>query len=147
MFYAANIGVGMQRRRNEIRSERAAIREEFERWRKNNPYATAAEFHAKVKQLGSTTPGGGVALPDHYAIQQMAAENQRQKQMVEEEREREQRLRSLQLQEATSGLMRKNAITGEESVIDLLTPFGLPVNETTTAQAENILRGKRAELA
>ena len=147
MFYAANIGVGMQRRRNEIRSERAAIREEFERWRKNNPYATAAEFHAKVKQLGSTTPGGGVALPDHYAIQQMAAENQRQKQMIEEEREREQRLRSLQLQEATSGLMRKNAITGEESVIDLLTPFGLPVNETTTAQAENILRGKRAELA
>ena len=147
MFYAANIGVGMQRRRNEIRSERAAIREEFERWRKNNPYATAAEFHAKVKQLGSTTPGGGVALPDHYAIQQMAAENQRQKQMIEEEREREQRLRSLQLQEATVGLMRKNAITGEESVIDLLTPFGLPVNETTTAQAENILRGKRAELA
>ena len=147
MFYAANIGVGMQRRRNEIRSERAAIREEFERWRKNNPYATAAEFHAKVKQLGSTTPGGGVALPDHYAIQQMAAENQRQKQMIEEEREREQRLRSLQLQEATVGLMRKNAITGEESVNDLLTPFGLPVNETTTAQAENILRGKRAELA
>ena len=147
MFYAANIGVGMQRRRNEIRSERAAIREEFERWRKNNPYATAAEFHAKVKQLGATTPGGSVALPDHYAIQQMAAENQRQKQMIEEEREREQRLRSLQLQEATVGLMRKNAITGEESVIDLLTPFGLPVNETTTAQAENILRGKRAELA
>ena len=151
MFYAlSSVGAftqGAQKRRREIRSERAAIREEFERWRKNNPYATAAEFHAKVKQLGSTTPGGGVALPDHYAIQQMAAENQRQKQMIEEEREREQRLRSLQLQEATSGLMRKNAITGEESVIDLLTPFGLPVNETTTAQAENILRGKRAELA
>lgn len=148
MIYGlGEIGIGMQRRRKEIRSERAAIREEFERWRKNNPYATAAEFHAKVKQLGSTTPGGGVALPDHYAIQQMAAENQRQKQMIEEEREREQRLRSLQLQEATTGLMRKNAITGEESVNDLLTPFGIPVNETTTAQAENILRGKRAELA
>ena len=148
MIYGlGDIGVGMQRRRKEIRSERAAIREEFERWRKNNPYATAAEFHAKVKQLGSTTPGGGVALPDHYAIQQMAAENQRQKQMIEEEREREQRIRSLQLQEATVGLMRKNAITGEESVNDLLTPFGIPVNETTTAQAENILRGKRAELA
>ena len=151
MFYAlSSVGAftkGARNRRKEIRSERAAIREEFERWRKNNPYATAAEFHAKVKQLGSTTPGGSVALPDHYAIQQMAAENQRQKQMIEEEREREQRLRSLQLQEATSGLMRKNAITGEESVIDLLTPFGLPVNETTTAQAENILRGKRAELA
>ena len=151
MFYAlSSVGAftkGARNRRKEIRSERAAIREEFERWRKNNPYATAAEFHAKVKQLGATTPGGSVALPDHYAIQQMAAENQRQKQMIEEEREREQRLRSLQLQEATVGLMRKNAITGEESVNDLLTPFGLPVNETTTAQAENILRGKRAELA
>ena len=151
MFYAlSSVGAftqGARNRRREIRAERAAIREEFERWRKNNPYATAAEFHAKVKQLGSTTPGGGVALPDHYAIQQMAAENQRQKQMIEEEREREQRIRSLQLQEATVGLMRKNAITGEESVNDLLTPFGIPVNETTTAQAENILRGKRAELA
>ena len=96
MFYAANIGVGMQRRRNEIRSERAAIREEFERWKANNPYATAADFHSKVKQLGATTPGGSVALPDSMAIQRMAAENMRRKQEEEAEKARRLRVQNLQ---------------------------------------------------
>lgn len=148
MIYGlGEIGIGMQRRRKEIRSERAAIRDEFERWRKNNPYATASEFHSKVKQLGATTPGGGVALPDHYAIQQMAAENQRQRQMVEDERARQARLQSLRQQEIESGMMAQAAVTGEESVNDLLTPYGIEVNEANTARAEAILRAQKATLA
>lgn len=97
MFYGIGaIGTGMQRRRKEIRSERAAIREEFERWKAANPYATAADFHSKVKQLGATTPGGSVALPDGMAIQRMAAENLRRKQEEEAEKARRLRVQNLQ---------------------------------------------------
>ena len=97
MFYGiGSIGAGMRRRRKEIRSERAAIREEFERWKAANPYATAADFHSKVKQLGATTPGGSVALPDGMAIQRMAAENMRRKQEEEAEKARRLRVQNLQ---------------------------------------------------
>ena len=71
MFYAlGSIGSfadGARTRQKEQRVERAAIREEFDRWKANNPNATAMDFHTKVKQLGATTPGGGSVLPDPLA--------------------------------------------------------------------------------
>ena len=151
MFYAlSSVGAftkGARNRRKEIRSERAAIREEFERWRKNNPYATAAEFHAKVKQLGSTTPGGGVALPDHYAIQQMAAENQRQKQMVEEENERVKRLRQLNILEADTKLL-QTAFTNkpDADITAVLNSYGMEVNEANVGLAQRAQIGVQTAL-
>jgi hypothetical protein len=132
----------MRRRRKEIRNERAAIREEFERWRQNNPYATASEFHAKVKQLGSTTPGGSVALPDAHAIQQMAAENQRRKQAEEDERALTQRIRSLQLQEATASML-GNAFTNDPDadLTDVLSSLGMEVNAANVQLAQRAQTG------
>lgn len=149
MIYGiGSIGVGMQRRRKEIRSERAAIREEFERWRKNNPYATAAEFHSKVKQLGSSTPGGGVALPDHQAIQQMAAQNQMQKQMVEQERERTRSVQDLNMTRAMSqGFNEYFANNPSANVSDAVNSMKLPLDQTTQALAENAQRGAQNKLA
>lgn len=133
---------GAQRRQKEIRNERAQIREEFERWRQNNPYASAAEFHAKVRQLGSTTPGGSVALPDAHAIQQMAAENQRRKQAEEDERAMTQRIRSMQLQEATVSML-GNAFTNDPNAnyTDVLKSLGMEVNEANVALAQRAQTG------
>ena len=143
MFYGIGaIGTGMQRRRKEIRSERAAIREEFERWKAANPYASASEFHAKVKQLGSTTPGGAVALPDAHAIQQMAAENQRRKQAEEDERAMTKRIRSMQLQEATASMLGKAfANDPNANLTDVLNSLGLEVNEANVSLAQRAQTG------
>lgn len=143
MIYGlGEIGIGMQRRRKEIRSERAAIRDEFERWRKNNPYATASEFHSKVKQLGATTPGGGVALPDHYAIQQMAAENQRQRQMVEDENASIKRLRELNILEADSKLLQTAfANKPDADITAVLNSYGMEVNEANVGLAQRAQLG------
>jgi len=152
MFYAlGSVGAfsqGARKRRKEIRSERAAIREEFDRWRKNNPYATAAEFHSKVKQLGSSTPGGGVALPDHQAIQQMAAQNQMQKQMVEQERERTRAVQDLNMTRAMSqGFSEYFANNPSANVSDAVNSMKLPLDLTTQALAENAQRGAQNKLA
>lgn len=152
MFYAlGSVGAfaqGARKRRKEIRSERAAIREEFERWRKNNPYATAAEFHSKVKQLGSSTPGGGVALPDHQAIQQMAAQNQMQKQMAEQERERTRAVQDLNMTRAMSqGFNEYFANNPSANVSDAVNSMKLPLDQTTQALAENAQRGAQNKLA
>lgn len=131
------IGAGMRRRRKEIRNERAAIREEFERWRQNNPYATAADFHAKVKQLGSTTPGGTVALPDGMAIQRMAQENALRKQEEEAEKERLRRVNALNLQTATAKAL-ENFYDGnpDGEIQSSLMTVGLPVTPANVSMAE-----------
>jgi hypothetical protein len=131
------IGAGMRRRRKEIRNERAAIREEFERWRQNNPYATAADFHAKVKQLGSSTPGGSVALPDGMAIQRMAQENGLRKQEEEAEKERLRRVNALNLQTAEAKAL-ENFFAGkpDADIQSALTTIGAPVNAPYVAMAE-----------
>jgi len=138
MVYAiAGLGAGMRRRRKEIRNERAQIREEFERWRQNNPYATAADFHAKVKQLGSSTPGGSVALPDGMAIQRMAQENALRKQEEEAEKERLRRVNALNLQTAEAKAL-ENFFAGkpDADIQSALMTIGAPVDASYVAMAE-----------
>lgn len=138
MVYAiAGLGAGMRRRRKEIRNERAQIREEFERWRQNNPYATAADFHAKVKQLGSSTPGGSVALPDGMAIQRMAQENALRKQEEEAEKERLRRVNALNLRTAEANALRDiYADKPDTDTSTALMAIGRPVDAAGVALAE-----------
>lgn len=131
MFY--NVGkasLAMGQRRKEIRSERAAIREEFERWKANNPYATAMDFHAKVKQLGSSTPGGSVALPDRMAIQRMAADNLRKKQEDELREQRRRQAEDLDIQVKRTAFVRQmiKDTNGQKDPEDLLSAAGMEVN-------------------
>jgi len=131
MFY--NVGkasLAMGQRRKEIRSERAAIREEFERWKASNPYATAMDFHAKVKQLGSTTPGGSVALPDGMSIQRMAADNLRKKQEDELREQRRRQAEDLDIQVKRTTFVRQmiKDTNGQKDPEDLLSAAGMEVN-------------------
>ena len=118
MFYAlGSVGAfaqGARKRRNEIRNERAAIRAEFERRKANNPNATAMDFHAKVKQLGATTPGGSVALPDASSIQRMAAENLRRKQEEEADRARKLRVDNLNMARTESAVLEDQSKGGAD---------------------------------
>lgn len=142
MFYGiGGISTGIQRRQKEQRAERAAIREEFERWRQNNPYATAMDFHSKVKQLGAQTPGGTTVMPDSGSIQRMAAENLRNKQLAEEERERVKRVQSLNLLEAESKMLRSAFENNPNAEItSVLRSLGMEVNEN------NVKLAQRAQL-
>ena len=119
MFYAlGSVGAftqGARKRRKEIRSERAAIRDEFDRWKANNPNATAMDFHAKVKQLGATTPGGSVALPDASSIQRMAAENLRRKQQEEADRARKLRVDNLNMARTESAVLKDQIYSGVDA--------------------------------
>ena len=150
MFYAlSSVGAftqGAQKRRREIRSERAAIREEFERWKANNPYATAMDFHAKVKQLGATSPGGNVALPDSASIQRMAAENLRRKQEEEAEKARRLRTQNLQASMIETEFLREQLGAGVDIDVALRTA-GMDLSEQNFALAKGIKQGIDAEAA
>ena len=151
MFYAlGSVGAftqGARKRRNEIRSERAAIRDEFERWKANNPNATAMDFHAKVKQLGATTPGGSVALPDASSIQRMAAENLRRKQQEEADRARKLRVDNMNMQLTENTLARQLLTDAPDmSASDLLSSMNLPTTATTLAWAEGIQKSEKRKL-
>jgi len=151
MFYAlSSVGAftqGAQKRRREIRSERAAIREEFERWKANNPYATAMDFHAKVKQLGATSPGGNVALPDSASIQRMAAENLRRKQEEEAEKARRLRIQDMDMKIKESAYARELLMDNPNmSASQLLNSMGMPTTGATLEWAEGVQQKMRTEL-
>jgi hypothetical protein len=150
MFYAlGSVGAfaqGARKRRNEIRSERAAIRDEFERWKANNPNATAMDFHAKVKQLGATTPGGSVALPDASSIQRMAAENLRRKQEAEADRARKLRVDNLNMANTESAFLREQINSGVD-VDEALRKTGMELSPENFALAKGIKANFEAEQA
>ena len=150
MFYAlSSVGAfaqGAQKRRREIRSERAAIREEFERWKANNPYATAGDFHAKVKQLGATSPGGNVALPDSASIQRMAAENLRRKQQEEADRARRLRADNLNMARVEMAFLKDQIYSGVD-VDEALRKAGMDLSPENFALAKGIKQDKDAKAA
>ena len=151
MFYAlGSIGSfadGARTRQKEQRVERAAIREEFDRWKANNPNATAMDFHTKVKQLGATTPGGGSVLPDASSIQRMAAENLRRKQEEEADRARKLRSDNMNMQLTENTLARQLLTDAPDmSASDLLSSMNLPTTATTLAWAEGIQKSEKRKL-
>ena len=150
MFYAlGSVGAfsqGARKRRNEIRNERAAIRDEFERWKANNPNATAMDFHAKVKQLGATTPGGSVALPDASSIQRMAAENLRRKQEEEADRARKLRVDNLNMSMTESTFLNQQIAAGMP-VNQALTAAGYELSDDNFKMAEGVKTNLDAEQA
>lgn len=151
MFYAlSSIGSftdGARKREREIRNERTAIREEFERWKANNPYATAMDFHAKVKQLGSTSPGGNVALPDSASIQRMAAENLRRKQEEEAEKARRRRIQDMDMKIKETTYARQLLMDNPNmSASQLLNSMGMPTTGATLEWAEGLQQKMKTEL-
>ena len=151
MFYAlSSVGAftqGARNRRREIRAERAAIREEFERWKANNPYATAMDFHAKVKQLGATSPGGNVALPDSASIQRMAAENLRRKQEEEAEKARRLRIQDMDMKIKETTYARQLLMDNPNmSASQLLNSMGMPTTGATLEWAEGLQQKMKTEL-
>lgn len=148
MFYAlGSIGSfadGARTRQKEQRVERAAIRDEFERWKANNPNATAMDFHAKVKQLGATTPGGSVALPDASSIQRMAAENLRRKQQEEADRARKLRVDNLNMASTQSAFLRDQIYSGVD-VDEALRKTGMELSPENFALAKGIKANFDAE--
>jgi hypothetical protein len=151
MFYAlSSIGSftdGARKRQQEIRNERTAIREEFERWKANNPYATAMDFHAKVKQLGATSPGGNVALPDSASIQRMAAENLRRKQEEEAEKERRRRIQDMDMKIKETTYARQLLMDNPNmSASQLLNSMGMPTTGATLEWAEGLQQKMKTEL-
>jgi len=151
MFYAlGSIGSfsdGYRNRKKEIRNERTAIREEFERWKAANPYATAMDFHAKVKQLGSTSPGGNVALPDSASIQRMAAENLRRKQEEDAEKARRRRIQDMDMKIKETTYARQLLMDNPNmSASQLLNSMGMPTTGATLEWAEGLQQKMKTEL-
>lgn len=151
MFYAlSSVGAftqGARSRRREIRAERAAIREEFERWKANNPYATAMDFHAKVKQLGATSPGGNVALPDSASIQRLAAENLRRKQEEDAEKARRLRIQDMDMKIKETTYARQLLMDNPNmSASQLLNSMGMPTTGATLEWAEGLQQKMKTEL-
>jgi hypothetical protein len=148
MFYGiGGISTGIQRRQKEQRAERAAIREEFERWKANNPYATAMDFHAKVKQLGAQTPGGTTVMPDSASIQRMAAENLRRKQEEEAEKERRRRIQDMDMKIKETTYARQLLMDNPNmSASQLLNSMGMPTTGATLEWAEGLQQKMKTEL-
>lgn len=140
MFYGiSNLGAAWQRRDKERRGERAAIRQEFEQWKKANPYATAADFHSKVKQLGSQTPGGRSTLPDGMAIQRMALEAERRKQQDEADRERRIRLDELNARTTEINFLNQTLrLDPSQKPKDLLAKAGMEFNPANVELVESM---------
>ena len=140
MFYGiSNLGAAWQRRDKERRGERAAIRQEFEQWKQANPYATAADFHSKVKQLGSQTPGGRSTLPDGMAIQRMALEAERRKQQDEADRERRIRLDELNARTTEINFLSQTLrLDPSQKPKDLLAKAGMEFNPANVELVESM---------
>lgn len=147
MFYGiGGISTGIQRRQKEQRVERAAIREEFERWKANNPNATAMDFHTKVKQLGAQTPGGSTVMPDASSIQRMAAENLRRKQEEEADRARKLRVDNLNMSMTQSTFLNQQIAAGMP-VNQALTAAGYELSDDNFKMAEGVKTNLDAEQA
>ena len=121
---------GFQEGRERTRNRRAKVFDAFQRWKADNPYATAADFQNAVRAIGGGDLTVANSLPGQQAIQRMASENQRRKQEDDLRKRRAAINEQLQMQNTMLGLV-SNAVQMYGDKVDanmLSKQFGVPAD-------------------
>ena len=121
---------GFQEGRERTRNRRAKVFDAFQRWKADNPYATAADFQNAVRAIGGGDLTVANSLPGQQAIQRMASENQRRKQEDDLRKKRAAISEQLQMQNTMVGLV-SNAVQMYGDKVDagmLSQQFGVPAD-------------------
>jgi len=121
---------GFQEGRERTRNRRAKVFDAFQRWKADNPYATAADFQNAVRAIGGGDLTVANSLPGQQAIQRMASENQRRKQEDDLRKKRAAISEQLQMQNTMLGLV-SNAVQMYGDKVDanmLSKQFGVPAD-------------------
>jgi|DEB0MinimDraft_10_1074344.scaffolds.fasta_scaffold00835_7 hypothetical protein len=129
-MFGAGFYRGHKRAQERTNTRRAKVFDAFQRWKADNPYATAADFQNAVRAIGGGDLTVANSLPGQQAIQRMASENQRRKQEDDLRKKRAAISEQLQMQNTMLGLV-SNAVQMYGDKVDanmLSQQFGVPAD-------------------
>lgn len=129
-MFGAGFYRGHKKAQERTNTRRAKVFDAFQRWKADNPYATAADFQNAVRAIGGGDLTVANSLPGQQAIQRMASENQRRKQEDDLRKKRAAISEQLQMQNTMVGLV-SNAVQMYGDKVDagmLSQQFGVPAD-------------------
>lgn len=129
-MFGAGFYRGHKKAQERTNTRRAKVFDAFQRWKADNPYATAADFQNAVRAIGGGDLTVANSLPGQQAIQRMASENQRRKQEDDLRKKRAAISEQLQMQNTMLGLV-SNAVQMYGDKVDanmLSQQFGVPAD-------------------
>ena len=126
---------GYQANQDRIRNRRAKVNQAFQEWKRDNPYATAADFQSAIRAIGGGDLTVAGAFPGQQAIQRMAADNQRKKQEAEQQKAFDQMERKLRYQNSlTSAVSNAVQLMGDKAdAATIANQLGIPVEQVAPA--------------
>ena len=119
----------------------------FQRWKADNPYATAADFQNAVRAIGGGDLTVANSLPGQQAIQRMASENQRRKAEAEEQKRFEGMERKLRYQNSLySAVGNAISIMGDKAdPATVAAQLGIPVEQVKPAFDQAKAQAQKAQ--
>ncbi|MGB1881652.1 MAG: hypothetical protein ACPHTD_13140, partial [Gammaproteobacteria bacterium] len=138
---------GFQEGRERTRNRRAKVFDAFQRWKADNPYATAADFQNAVRAIGGGDLTVANSLPGQQAIQRMASENQRRKAEAEEQKRFEGMERKLRYQNSLySAVGNAISIMGDKAdPATVAAQLGIPVEQVKPAFDQAKAQAQKAQ--
>lgn len=130
-----------------IRNRRAKVNQAFQEWKRDNPYATAADFQSAIRAIGGGDLTVAGAFPGQQAIQRMAADNQRKKQEAEQQKAFDQMERKLRYQNSlTSAVSNAVQLMGDKAdAATIANQLGIPVEQVAPAVERAKAQAAQAE--
>ena len=149
MGFGLGLAQGAIAGKERMRNRRAKVFDAFQRWKQDNPYATAADFQGAVRAIGGGDLSIAGTLPGDQAIQRMAQENALKKQEAEKQKAFEQMQRQLNMETTKLNFARTAIETyGDKADANMLSKqFGLPAEVFAPAleQARSEAAAKKAK--
>lgn len=105
MGFGLGLAQGAIAGQERVRNRRAKVFDAFNKWKQDNPYATAADFQGAVRAIGGGDFAMNSALPGQQAIQRMSQQNEIKKKRAEEQQRFADTERQVSMQSSLLGLV------------------------------------------
>ena len=146
-MFGAGFYRGHKRAQERTNTRRAKVFDAFQRWKADNPYATAADFQNAVRAIGGGDLTVANSLPGQQAIQRMASENQRRKAEAEEQKRFEGMERKLRYQNSLYSAVGNaiNIMGDKADPATVAAQLGIPVEQVKPAFDQAKAQAQKAQ--